>query len=137
MIGLICDVCDFESPSRSAVVVNVKKAIVKEANEGKKKAERIGMTKKKLEKIIKVCYKEDFKEVEPERRRFLLMKVFCFLGTKRFNDIQKLKRRDVVFGEDNRVKVWMERSKTDSKREGCEFVLTKSKIGSVSVMDLM
>ena len=119
------------------MVVNVKKAIVKEANKGKKKAERIGMTKKKLEKIMEACYKEDFREVEPERRRFLLMKTFCFLGTKRFNDIQKLKKKDVVVGEDNRVKVWMERSKTDSKREGCQFVLTKSKIGSVSVTGLV
>ena len=119
------------------MVVNVKKAIVKEANKGKKKAERIGMTKKKLEKIMEACYKEDFREVEPERRRFLLMKTFCFLGTKCFNNIQKLKKKDVVVGEDNRVKVWMERSKTDSKREGCQFVLTKSKIGSVSVTGLV
>ena len=137
VIGLICDVCGFESPTGSAVVVNVKRAIVKEANRGKKKMERIGMTKKKLEKIMKVCYKEDFREVEPERRRFFLMKVFCFLGTKRFDDIQKLKKKDVVFGEDDRVRVWMERSKTDSKRVGCEFVLTKSKIGSVSVTELV
>ena len=43
VIGLICDVCGFESPARSAVVVNVKNAIVKEANGVKKKAERIGM----------------------------------------------------------------------------------------------
>ena len=43
----------------------------------------------------------------------------------------------MIFGEDNRVKVWMKRSKTDSKREGCEFVLTKSKIGSVSVTELV
>ena len=103
--------------------------IVKEANKGKKKAERIGMTKKKLLKILEACYEEDFRKVEPERRRFLLMKTICFLGTKRFNDIQKLKKKDVVVREDNRVKVWMERSKTDSRREGCQFVLTKSKIG--------
>ena len=137
VICLICDVCGFESLARSSVVVNVKKAIIKEANEGKKKMERIGMTKKKLEKIMKACYKEDFREVEPERRRFLLMKVFCFLGVKRFNDNQKLKKKNVVFGEDNRVKVWMERSKTDSKREGSEFVLTKGKISLVSVTELV
>ena len=71
VIGLICDVCGFESPSGSPVVVNVKKAIVKEANKGKKKAERIGMTKKKLLKIFEACYDEDFRKVEPERRRFL------------------------------------------------------------------
>ena len=137
VIGLICDVCGFESPSGSPVVVNVKKAIVKEANRGKRKAERIGMTKSKLLKIFDSCYKEDFTKVEPERRRFLLMKTFCFLGTKRFDDIQKLKKKDVVVGEDNRVKVWMERSKTDSRREGCQFVLTKGRIGSVSVTALI
>ena len=115
----------------------MKKAIVKEANKGKKKAERIGMMKKKLLKILEACYKEDFREVDPERRRFLLMKTICFLGTKRFDDIQNLKKKDVVVGEDNRVKVWMERSKTGSKREGCQFVLTKSKIGLVSVTALV
>ena len=85
----------------------MKKAIVKEANKGKRKTERIGMTRKKLLKILEVCYKEDFREVEPERRRFFLMKVFCFLGVKRFNDIQKLKRKDVVFGENDRVGIYI------------------------------
>ena len=65
------------------------------------------------------------------------MKTICFLGTKRFNNNQKLKKKDVVVGEDNRVRVWMERSKTDSKREGCQFVLTKGKIGSVPVTGLI
>ena len=119
------------------MVVSVKKAIVKGANGGKRKAERVGMTKGKLLKIFDSCYREDFTEVEPERRRFLLMKTFCFLGTKRFDDIQKLRKKDVVVGEDNRVKVWMERSKTDSRREGCQFVLTKGRIGSVSVTALV
>ena len=105
VISLVCKVCGFESLAKFLLVAKVKMAIVKGANDGKKKMERIGMTKKKLEKIMKACYKEDFKEVTPERRRFLLMKVFCFLGVKRFNDIQKLKRKNVVFREDNRVKV--------------------------------
>ena len=65
------------------------------------------------------------------------MKTICFLGAKRFDDIQKLKKKDVVVRKDNRVKVWMERSKTDSKREGWQFVLTKGKIGSVSVTRLI
>ena len=97
VISLVCEVCGLESPAKSPLVVMVKMVIVKGANDGKKKMERIGMTKKKLEKIMKACYKEDFEEVTPERRRFLLMKVFCFLGVKRFNDIQKLKRKNVVF----------------------------------------
>ena len=65
------------------------------------------------------------------------MKTICFLGAKRFNDIQKLRRKDVIVGEDGRVKVWWARSKTDAKGEGCHFVLTKSKVGSVSVTTLI
>ena len=52
VISLICDVCGFESLSGSPVVVSVKKAIVKEAKQGKRKTERIGMTRKKLLKIL-------------------------------------------------------------------------------------
>ena len=137
VISLLCEVCGFESPSKSPVVAKVKMGIIKEANEGKRKIKRIGMTKKTLKTIMKACYRKEFKEVEPERRRFLLMKVFCYLGVKRFNDIQKVKRKNVVFDEDDRVKVWMERSKTDSKREGGEFVLTKGKICMVSVTELV
>ena len=47
----------------------------------------------------------------------MMMKMFCFLGVKRFNDIQKVKRKNVVSIEDNKVKVWMEKSKTDNKKE--------------------
>ena len=97
VINMIFEVCGFESPSKSPLVAKVKMTIIKEANEGKRKMERIGMTKKTLKKIMKAFYKEDFEEVEPERRRFLLMKVFCFLGVKHFNDIQKLKRKNVFY----------------------------------------
>ena len=66
-----------------------------------------------------------------------MMKIFCFLGVKRFSDIQKIKRKNVEFKEDGRVRVWMEETKTDSKKEGAEFVLTKGKIRGVSVTRLV
>ena len=97
VINLICEVYGFESPSKSPLVAKVKMAVIKEANEGKKKkVERIRMTKKALEKIMKVCYRSDARKVVPERRRFLMMKVFCFLGVKRFDDIQKVKKKNVM-----------------------------------------
>ena len=137
VVSLLAEVCGFESPARSPVVAKVKLAAIKEANEGKRKVERIGMTKSILESIMKACYRRDYREVTPERRRFLLMKVFCFLGVRRFNDIHELKRKNVEFREDGRVTVWVEKSKTDAKREGFEFVLTKKKILGVSVTRLV
>ena len=138
VINLICKVCGFESPSKSPLVAKVKMAAIKEANEGKKKkVERIRMTKGTLEKIMKVWYRSDARKVVPERRRFLMMNIFCFLGVKRFDDIQKVKKKNVVFRQDNRVEVWLERTKTDSKKEGSEFVLTKGKIDDISVTDLV
>ena len=137
VVSLLSEVCGFESPAKSPVVAKVKLAAVKEANEGKRKVVRIGMTRDILEVIMKACYKRDFRRVTPERRRFLLMKVFCFLGVRRFNDIHKLRRKNVEFREDDRVTVWVEKSKTDAKREGFEFVLTKKKILGVSVTELV
>ena len=57
------------SPS---VVSKVKMAVMKEANEGRRKVERIEMTRKILRKIVKSCYNKDFRKVTPERRRFLI-----------------------------------------------------------------
>ena len=137
VVSLLSEICGFESPAKSQVVNKVKLAVVKEANEGKRKVERIGMTKEILEVIVKSCYNKDSKLVLPERRRFMMMKIMCFLGVKRFNDIHKIKRKNVTVREDGRVKVWIEKTKTDKKREGSEFVLTKSKIGKLSVTSLV
>ena len=137
VVSLLAEVCGFESPTKSPVVAKVKLAAIKEANEGKRKVERIGMTRGILESIMKACYNKDSGKVTPEKRRFLLMKAFCFLGMRRFNDIQELKRKNVEFREDGRVKVWVEKSKTDAKREGFEFVLTKKRILGVSVTRLV
>ena len=137
VVALIYEVCGFQSPSRSPLVVNVKKGIVKQVNKSKKFVERVGMTKSKLMKIFYAYYDSDFGKVLPENRRFLIMKTICFLGAKRFNDIQKLRRRDVIVGEDGRVKIWLARSKTDAMGAGCHFTLTKSRMGSVSVTALV
>ena len=45
-------------------------------------------------------------------------------------------REKLIFA-DHWVKVWIETSKTDNKRKGSEFVLTKSKICGVSVTELV
>ena len=112
-------------------------AMDKLVNKNKRFVERVGMTRSKLLKIFYACYDSDFSKVLPERRRFLIMKTICFLGANRFNDIQKLRRRDVIVGEDDRVKIWLARSKTDAMGAGSHFVLTKGKIGSVSVTSLI
>ena len=65
------------------------------------------------------------------------MKVFCFLGMRRFSDINKVKRKNVEIRDDGRVKIWVEKSKTDSRREGFSFVLTKRRIRGVKVTRLV
>ena len=64
---LIREVCGFESSSKSSLVAKVKMAVIKEANEDKKKkkkkVERIGMTKRTLEMIMKVCCRSDARKV--------------------------------------------------------------------------
>ena len=67
------------------------------------------------------------------------MKTIRFLAAKRLNDIQKLKLKwkDIKVGDGDRVKIWMTRSKTDVMGLGCYFKLTRSKLGSVSVTELV
>ena len=137
VVTLIYEVCGFESPSKSSLVINVKKGILKQVNKNKESVERIGMTKHKLMKIFDAYYDEDFAKVLPENRRFLVMKTICFLAAKRFNDIQKLKRKDIKGDEEGRVKIWMARSKTDAMGVGCHFTLTKGRMGFVSVTALV
>jgi len=45
VVTLIYEVCGFESPSKSSLVINVKKGIIKQVNKSKESVERIGMTK--------------------------------------------------------------------------------------------
>ena len=125
------------SPVQSPVVDKVRVAAVKEANFGRRKTVRKGMTLRLIKIIIDSCYKEDFSLVKPERRQFLIMQLFCFFGIRRFNDIQFIKKKNVVFSRDKSVKVWVEQSKTDVRCEGFEFVLTSTKIGKASIFKML
>ena len=137
VVALIFEACGWPSPSKSPLVIGVKKAILKEVNKSKVVTERVGMTKAKLVKIVEGCYDEDYVKVAPERRRFLVMQLVCFLGVKRFGDIRCLRRRDVSVDADDRVRIWLPRSKTDPLGVGSAFKLTKAKVGQVSVTTLV
>ena len=136
VVALIFEACGWQSPSKSPLVINVKKAIVKDANKSKRPVEWVGMTRAKLIRIFHACYNKDFSKVLPERRRFFIMKLVCFLGAKRFGDIRCLRRRDVSVDDYDRVRISLPRSKTDALGVGSVFKLTKGKIGQVSVQSL-
>ena len=137
VVALIFEACGWVSPSKSPLFIGVKKAILKDVNKSKRPAERVGMTKAKLVKIVEACYDKDCVKVAPERRRFLIMQLVCFLGAKRFGDIRCLRRRDVSVDADDRVRIWLARSKTDPLGVGSAFRLTKARIGQVSVTTLV
>ena len=44
------------------------------------------------------------------------LKICCLFGVKRSNVTHKLKKKNVMFGEDNRANDWVEKIKTDQKR---------------------
>ena len=96
-----------------------------------------GMTKRIMKKIIKSYYHEDSEKIEPGRRRFMIINLLCFLGVQRFGDISQTWCKNVEVWTDGRVKVWMEKSKSDKNKEGGKFVLTKRKVGKVSVTKLV
>ena len=86
VISLLSEICGFSSPSVSPVVNKGKMAAIKQKNEGRKKMVRVGMKRRMMKRIVKVCYDDNDKKVEASRRRFMVLKLFCFLGVKRFSD---------------------------------------------------
>ena len=58
------------------MVAKVKFAVLKLANEGKRKVVREGLSKRVLEKIMKTCYRRSYRDVISWKRRFPLMKFF-------------------------------------------------------------
>ena len=137
VVNLICEVCKVQSPTKSEIVAKVKLAAFKDANEGKRKIQRRGLKMTDIKMMMKKCYRKDASKVKPERRRMVTMLTFCYFGCKRFSDINKIKKKDVVFMEDDSIKVWVSRSKTDKKREGYEFSMSGKKSGKFSVRKLV
>jgi hypothetical protein len=131
VINMICEVGRVPSPTQAPVVAKVRLAAIKGANLNRRKTERSPMTVELLTKIIKNCFKEAGK-VQPERRRFLLMQMFCFLGVRRFGDINQVRIRDVSVKADGTVAVWVASSKTDKRKQGFEFTITKETVGGIT-----
>lgn len=69
--------------------------MLKLANEGKRKLVGEGMSRRILEKIMKACYG----------------KIFCFIGLRRFDAINKVKKENVEIRDVGRVKVWVEKAR--------------------------
>ena len=55
----------------SPVVNKGKMAAIKQKNEGRKKMVRVGMKRRMMKRIVKVCYDDNDKKVEASRREGL------------------------------------------------------------------
>ena len=55
----------------------------------------------------------------------------------RFSDVNRVRVGYVSFREDGAVEVFMSRSKTDKKNSGMEFVLEGTRVGGISVTQVL
>ena len=110
VVALVFEVMGRESPTKSELVLKVKKTCVKKCNEKKVVRSgqgRVGCTLGDVRKMIGAS------EADPCRRRFLVMQLFLFFCVKRFIDIVGLKVKDVSFKADGLLEVFVRKSKTD------------------------
>ena len=138
VINLLFEVMGIQSPTKSSMLLKVKKSLIKTANSKKKLApERHFMKLEYLKLFITEFYKNPAASVEPSRRRFFVQQVLLFMGTKRFNDIKDLKWGDFVTKDDGSVQVFVAKSKTDQEARGTFFYLSGKKKGILSIPEML
>ena len=141
VVALVFEVMGRESPTKSHLVLKVKKACVKRGNERKvvrsEQVKRVGCTLGDMRKVIKDIYVSGVSRADPCRSRFLIMQLFLFFGVKRFNDIASLKVKDVVFKVDGSLEVLVRKSKTDQVGRGARFYLSGDKVGGVCLPEIV
>ena len=136
VINLLCEVKGRESPTVSKMVGQVKKTVVKKANLGKTKKKKVPMKMKDLRVIVKEYFKEPVTKVKPEKRIFLVLMTYLLMGMRRFSDINNIKKKDLYFTEEGDVRVQVDSSKTDKKKEGFNFTMSGKIVKGFSVKKL-
>ena len=140
VVGLVFEVMGRGSPTKSELVLKVKKTCIKRGN--KRKVVRsgqfwVGCTLGDVKKMIEDIYVSPASEVDPCRRRFLVTQLFLFFGVKRFSDIATLKVKDVSFKTDGSLEVFFRKSKTDQVGRGASFFLSGKKVGGVFLPEMV
>ena len=129
-----------ESPTKSAIVKQVKSCFIKKSNSKKKvgnSSKRRGTTIEDIKVLVKSFYRKPASKVLPQRRRFLVMQLFTFFGMKRFSDISDIRVDDIEFRKDNSLKVTVRKSKTDQLMRGAHFTLSGSKSKGFSLTEIV
>ena len=140
VVALVFEVMGRESPTKSELVLKVKKTCVKKCNEKKVVRSgqgRVGCTLGDVRKKIEGIYMSGASEADPCRRRFLVMQLFLFFCVKRFIDIVGLKVKDVSFKGDGLLEVFVRKSKTDKVGRGASFFLSGKKVGGVCLPEMV
>ena len=125
VVALVFECMGRISPTKSALVLQVKKTCLKRCLERKAAAakpvvaKRVGRTLEDMRKMIKDIYVSGAFEADPCKQRFLVMQVLLFFGIKRYSDVAMLTINDVSFLKDGSVEVVVKKSKTRSVRPGC------------------
>ena len=132
-VTLISEVCGWDSPTKSNLVMKVKLSVMKKANNGRRRREKKGMTIQDIKSMLRGIYRKPSCLVRAERRRFLLMQLFLYFGVRRFSDINCVKVNNVSITENGDLKVWVEKHKTDKLQQGMEFMVTGKMMGKFSV----
>ena len=143
VVALVFECMGRVSPTKSALVLQVKKTCLKRCLERKAAAakpvvaKRVGCTLEDMRKMIKDIYVSRAFEADSCKQRFLVMQVLLFFGIKRYSDVAMLTINDVSFLKDGSVEVVVRKSKTDQLGRGAKFYLSGEKFGGVCIPDII
>ena len=140
VMSCLKEVFEMELLTGSAVLQNVKKAVLKEAKErevSKGKREKSVMSLQHVRLLIGTLYKKPAERVKPAERRFLVMQLFMFFGIRRFDDIRMLRVRDCVVLDTGDLEMYVLSSKTDQLGVGFVFHVSGERYKGFSVPDVL
>ena len=122
-VNIVFEVMGKESPSKGALVAKVKISALKMRKEVAVRARNVWKLKD-MKRFMENLYKKPATRVAAHERRSLVIQILLFFGMKRFNDVIRVRIKDLRFTKEGDLEVRVRRSKTDQEGQGSSFFLT-------------
>ena len=134
MIEFLSELQGHESCTKSQIVGQVRKAVVKRMNCKKKRKLRLSMKRRDMKKFLRALFRDD---QYLQNKRLLVIVGLMFFLIKRFSDTREWRWELLESLENEDVRVLQPKSKTDQEGVGVEWHIPEGRQGVVGPAELI
>ena len=132
VVNMLFEAAGLVSPTKGDVLKVIKKTAVKNIIK-EKEVKRRGLTLEDMEVFIKRIFTGERKDDSLSKKRMLALLCLLFFGVRRFDDVQRIKVKDVMVVGEDKVEIKLGRTKTDQAAKGSTVKISGSTPGGISV----